>query len=300
LQSNEQEFIDQKQVGVIKIETLPECKYRIRPINRGHGWFSLLGGALCGFHKYGPLTYIDWKQTLYADRDNNNTNTWDYVFEPNSCKVTKRTKTKRLAGFKCGNGNVELKEWNKVLHENVRIKESVRQRADEFVKNHFGNHTLGVHIRASDRAKDRDNLALHNHAVPTKRITDAIDKYLKKNPSCDKIFVASDNVAQLKEIEQKYGHLIVYQKNITRSNNTEPIHNFHDGYNKAIEVTVDMLIMAKTEYLIKSMSQVSLTSIIYSGGKGFDLLNIPDGYKYETWRTKVLGLKKPLKNKYVE
>lgn len=169
----------------------------------------------------------------------------------------------------------------------------------EFMAEHFGKHTLGVHIRGTDRTQDKKWVQLLHGIgstapgkVPSSLIIASIENYLAANPECDRIFVASDNVPQLQDIQRRFGDMVVSVRAHRSADNAHAVHRLKKGdigKKKLVEVLVDMWLLSKTKYLLKCVSEVSMASLVVNPDLGFDLLNL--NYKPTGYRNGILGFK---------
>lgn len=278
---------------------LPPCDVVVgkKGPNR-QGWYSLIGGVICGIGIAldKNLTFtVDLSRTVYTGTSNL-INAFELPYKRvGNCRRTKDTERLNLGGWNCPVPRPRS-EMHDIIVKYVVPNDKVQKLIDDFVDNNFGKHTLGIHIRASDRANDKNLLAIGVRKVPSARITKAIERYLEANPQTDKIFVASDNVEQLTYLERKFPKLII-SRNVHRSKNNKRIHTKKDGREKITEVIVDARLLARTKYLIKCFSEVSLASLIMNDKLDMDLLNVPDRIVFPESRAKIAGFNE---NKYVK
>lgn len=298
---------------------VPKCDF-VTESFQGRGLFSLVGGAVCwvsaAMQQPKDLTafkiFLGDNSYMNATEKKNDFNSWNKVFQPAHfpknqppCRVTPKTLVRKTNGWDCHkpwhrsglNASTLTRETlspfvQKLLQPNAQIAAE----ANNFMKENFGNHVLGVHIRGTDRRVDNKNLALHIKIVPTKRIILAIEKYMQVNPQTDRIFVASDNVPQLNELKSYFGSKVISIQAHRSKNNKAKVHNGKDGDAKLKEVVLDMLLLSKTEYLLKCVSEVSLASVLLNSKLEFDVLNGPDGFVFDEWRSKLLNFQG---NRYV-
>lgn len=261
------------------------------------GWFSILGGIICGVakSKLANQTFkIQQTDNIYTGQGING---FEIVYKPvGKCKITHKSERLNLAGWKCPEYLKDREQFHNIMSEYIVPNNYVQGLVDTFVQNNFGKHTLGIHIRSTDRAIDRTTKKLKIYEIPSERIIVAIKRYLETNPQTDKIFIASDNKKQLQDIKNVWPDKVIYET-AHRSVSKQRVHNGKDGWSKLIEVVVDSILLSKTQYLIRCYSEVSLASVIMNDKLEWDLLNSPDGAHLNNYYRNISGFKS---NNYVK
>jgi len=121
---------------------------------------------------------------------------------------------------------------------------------------------LGVHIRRTDKFLVGMYGTTRRHTpvdleLFTKEIDQVIDGY-------DSIYLATDCSDAVAFIKNRYGRRAIYNQNAIRGNNTHSIHNNFknlSGYVKGLNVLADAVFLSKCRHLIRSSSNVSVTSL---------------------------------------
>ena len=209
-------------------------------------------------------------------------NPFEYYFEP---KFILKDKMKSIdfpknhwsmSFFEYGKINLQYKEIYKKIKEkffnDYRIKNDILLFVNNFFETNFKNsRVLGVHIRATDM------MATNNNQYK-------FDYYLMKineiilNNKIDKIFIASDNNEYIKKIIETFNNkAIIYIENIERVNSVNDHRGAHDRINTEDEIynnrkyhnylcgkeaIMDVLLLAKCNYLLRSYSSLSDCAII--------------------------------------
>ena len=209
-------------------------------------------------------------------------NPFEYYFEP---KFTLKDKMKSIdfpknhwsmSFFEYGKINLQYKEIYKKIKEkfynDYRIKNDILLFANNFFETNFKNsRVLGVHIRTTDMMAT--NKKQHKFDYFIMKINEII-----LNNKIDKIFIASDNNECIKKlIKIFYNKEILYIENIERVNNFNDVRGSHNRINTGDvkynnrkyhnylcgkEAIIDVLLLTKCNYLLRSYSSLSDAAII--------------------------------------
>ena len=146
-----------------------------------------------------------------------------------------------------------------IILKNVKVKEEISQKIDNFYKKHFSNHVLGVHVRGTDKKLEYPHKALSIQAY-----IDAIQDYLSIHPE-SKIYVASDNNEAIVEIFKKFGPKKVFVTNAIRMQSylsPDPIClTPATGPEHGEEVLIECVLLSKTNHLICTDSNVAASAL---------------------------------------
>lgn len=220
--------------------------------------------------------YVDWNKhnSLYYDV-NYGENVWEYYFE-------------NFSTFKDSdiyNGYIELKllensnfrqTFNFLYSKYIKLKDNVKNEFN-IINNEFfiNKKVLGIHIRNTDKFMGH----LHgepmgipvNNGLFKKHIDEIVDNF-------DYIYLATDSINTFNEIVNIYGDKII-KTNRFMSLDETPIHHANhniSGYKKGLDVLLDVLHLSKCEYLIRSTSNVSSTSMFIN--TNLECLNLNEIY----------------------
>jgi len=129
-----------------------------------------------------------------------------------------------------------------ILRKYLLLNETIHKRVSNFKYEYFGDITIGVHIRYTDRKS------------PLEKYPIIIDKILSKHPKA-RIFLATDNQLVEKIFQEKYGSvLIVTDKWFPK--NSQGVQRLHENWDSpdrlesGIQSLVDMYLLAASNYLI--------------------------------------------------
>ena len=179
---------------------------------------------------------------------------------------------KNLLYAKSNSLNSDLyKLCKKKFYENFKLKKEIQDEVDDFYNKNLKNkNVLGIQVRLTDM--------VYYHNVPGIKyfINKTFD--ILKSKKIDTIFIASDSEFTINKFKQVFPNInIYYQKNIMRSVkekdcvqpqdrinyennifNNRKYHNYLNGK----EVLMDILLLSKCDYFLRSHSSVSDTAII--------------------------------------
>lgn len=271
-----------------KHQNLPACQSQIGRsyTQKRNGWFNLLGGVVCGIAraiKHNETNFrVDVSHSAYGEQ-----NSFNSVYNPvDNCEPDEHTYYFPYTDWHCDyiDSRSEMHYYfTKYIIPNAKTQAKI----DSFVDLNFGNHTVGVHL-STDIDKDPAVARQHIHSIGNNRVIKALERYIEKNPETDRIFLVTDNVKQLENLKKRFGKMLVY-RNAHRSKNSKKIHDGTYGQEKLSEVVVDARLLARTKYLFKTYSEVSLGALMINDKLDFDSLNYPDGFEYQNWRKKILN-----------
>ena len=160
--------------------------------------------------------------------------------------------------------DLDLDEWYQ--HQRVKARETVkkyirpnkalRTKVDQFVRIHFTTgFTLGLHVRGTDMA--------YAPVVDPAEYFPHIDKCIEENPDL-KIFLATDQAQYVTVFEEKYANRVL-SINALRSEDEIPPFLMEEStpFKKGEDVMMDILLLSKCDFLIKSSSNVSEMALYF-------------------------------------
>ena len=205
--------------------------------------------------------HIKWgTETLYYDPVYGN-NVWEYYF-------------KQL--YELENPYIEVSDYAELVLSKPSFRETMNiiynkyfilnEKTEECISKNYNvfenNKVLGVHIRRTDKFLIGYRGTKSNQIpVDLNIFIKEIDKVLNEY---DYIYLASDCEDACSHLKQKYGKKLLYNINGARGKGTVSIHtNFSNisGYIKGLNVLADMILLSKCQHLIRSSSNVSITSL---------------------------------------
>lgn len=270
------------------------CTYKLKivgcPKMLGVGMIGNINLLIYLIHKFNRIIYFDTYSngvSIMYDKEYeenfNIQNPFEYYFEPlfdvnNISEELIDDKPTFFQEFKYGFYDLKFKplydSLKKKFFEQYKIKEDISNEISEFEKKNFANDIiLGVQIRTTDLMASGMN---HNLEYFFKRI----EIVTKIHDNISKIFIATDNHEVIKLCKEKFNNkTILCLENIDRAhsiNDKNGSHyriNIHDNvYNNrkyhnylcGKEALIDMLLLSKCDYLIKSKSTLSDLAILFS------------------------------------
>jgi hypothetical protein len=171
---------------------------------------------------------------------------WEYQYMPNYLRAK-------------GSTNGHLHEWfapqriraHEIVKKYFQFKPHIVQAANELVPD--GTQCLAVHIRHSDKA------GLARRKIPTEDFLPYINEYILNGGG--QVYLATDSSRVLELIQRKWLHVkLIAQGGIIRSAVRKPV--FRQGtHNRTnTEVLVDILAMARCQFMVHGYSAVSESS----------------------------------------
>ena len=159
-----------------------------------------------------------------------------------------------------------------LLKKHLRIRPHIHRKLDEFCAAHFSTRPiLGVHYRGVEKAhgKKKDWVVSRKTADLKAFYLKEMSRYMRKHPSA-KIFVATDSREFLEETRALFGEAVLFL-NATRLEKSEEAVGLHfreeaktQGPLLGEEVLLDALILARTNFLIHGISNVSNAALFFN------------------------------------
>ena len=201
------------------------------------------------------------KEGLYYDPKHGD-NWWTYYFEPINLGHRDDVEyTPLRKGYYVEYSGASRKEVNNLIQKYIHLKPFLTKKIDSFVKDYFENHyIIGVHYRGTDKFSEAPRASYE-------RVPEAIEKLKseKKIPKNFKIFIATDEAAFLDFMKGKYGDKIIQYEGIIRSTNRRPVHTSGiDNFKVGEDAITDCVLLSKTQYLIRTSSNLSLWSTYFN------------------------------------
>ena len=275
--------------SVLQNASIPPCSMVVQDSTAG--MFSNLMGVLRALSEYRDV-HVQWTQPMYA-RDKN---AWTQYFLPTATCNSSASLRARWQGLSVGHpGKSHLSQelTRQDFHAATRQIQLVPRLLAKIrcvQQREFGAHTLGVHIRNTDRITDRVGLANGLYVVPFPRIQRAVEAYLTLHPETTAIFVATDDETTMEEMRRAFGARVVGQ-DIPRSRGNIGMHDARNRgltpYEKGEGALIDAYLLAECAHLIVTASQLNMYALFLSPNTSFSVLNEHDGYKrYDVWFAK--------------
>lgn len=187
--------------------------------------------------------------------------------------------------------NSQRKKGRETVAKYIRPKLSIQRKVDTFFEiNLADSFVLGVHIRGTD---------LHYApAVSPAEYFPYVDEYIKKESSL-KLIIATDQSQYLSVFEERYGNRVVSSNAFRSDNEIAPFQRKEiSPYQKGEDVLVDILLLSKSNFLLKGCSNVGEMALYFNPklecldigykkdkaygqdyGKGWDNMTNPPAWK---------------------
>jgi len=175
---------------------------------------------------------------------------------------------------------LDIWEVNRLISKYIKINKKVSEKVQKFKKIYMSRQDflLGVHYRGADALIQFDDPQKYLSIV-LEEIEHVLLKYTKGRKVMFKIFVASDDERFVQQMISIYGHRVIYQENIPRGQNEDTINVHNDfqfsGYLEGESALIDCLLLAECNYIIKTSSALSATSIGFNPNLNFSFVSFP-------------------------
>ena len=199
---------------------------------------------------------------------------WSYSHHIERLRETFQDAFERLAQ---GDANQILR---RLLHNDLVLCPSIRDRVDDFREKHFRGRTVGVHVRFTDQ---RSRLWT---------ILRKLNALVHREPGL-RIFLATDNRQILRLFEESYGGTVVATPHWYSPVPGLALHN-HPGraapMQGGIEALVDLYLLAETDYLIvDSSSSFSYLATLLTNAPDAHVLDVGNRVKPSPARRRLVA-----------
>lgn len=232
------------------------------------GMFSVFCSVLGFLETYGEKQEIGYaidfeKKGLYYQQDKG-PNWWEYYFEPLVKGNRKGSREHLISVQEQHSWGLKTRTMSReraaaLIAKHIRIKEPIRRKLDAFIEENFRGFTvIGIHYRGTDKNTEAPR-------VPYERIFEEIDRVTEQCAAEPyKLFIATDEKQFLDASIKRYGNRVIFLPAI-RSLDGSPVHTARGrGYQKGEEALLDCLLLAHTDILIRTLSNLSLISLFFN------------------------------------
>jgi hypothetical protein len=200
---------------------------------------------------------------VYYD-EKNGPNWWSYYCEP-IC-IGEKNRTHTVIGdppFSLpsqSEKHTTRQEAFELIQKYIHFKPALQQKIDTLTQQLFANdYVIGVHYRGTDKIQEAP-------LVPYKKVAIEIINHLRSQriTNC-KIFVATDEIKFLNYMKSVFGNSVCYQIEAQRSYKT-PLHLSleTDHVKCGEEAIIDAVLLSRTQFLIRTSSNLSLWSTFFN------------------------------------
>ena len=156
-----------------------------------------------------------------------------------------------------------------LVARHVRLLPHLQAKADAYVRDNFGDaFVIGVHYRGTDKWQDAPR-------VPYDEIRATIQRVAQSAGTAQyKIYLASDEQAFVDYMLDAYADRVMF-RDMFRSIDGRPIDvvNQDSNHRKGEDAVLDCVLLSKTQYLIRTASNLSLCSTLFNPTLPEQLLN---------------------------
>ena len=156
-----------------------------------------------------------------------------------------------------------IKVGRELTKKFIRVKPHILEKVDGFIKDTFnGEKYFSIHKRGTDHARDSGNPLLS-----LKEYTDQADKFFEEYNFG---LLCTDEDSTVKAFKERYGDKIKVYDDMIRCDNIQGVHytiGRDNPYKMGEDVMIDALLMAKSDHLIRTVSNVTIFSILYGDCK---------------------------------
>lgn len=236
-------------------------------------------GALAQ-HEHWPSIYaglrIDYAdQGLYYDPEAG-PNWWNYYFEPVAIGDSRNAVVKTIDPHQHDLLTYHAAAMSRsaahdLIARHVRLQAHIQRLVDAYVAGHFAHSfSIGVHYRGTDKHEEAP-------PVPYEEVVGAIHDAAAGAGSLPvRVFLATDDQRFLDVMIERFPDSLLYRP-MFRSKDGRPIDVTNDdtNYRKGEDAVVDCLLLSRTNYLIRTASNLSLCSAFFNPDVPERVLNRP-------------------------
>lgn len=145
----------------------------------------------------------------------------------------------------------------------IKVKPHVLEKVDGFINEAFGDKKyFAIHKRGTDHARDSGNplLSLEEYTAQADKFFDNYEFGL----------LCTDEDSTVKAFKERYGEKIKVYDDMIRCDNIQGVHytvGRNNPYKMGEDVIIDSLLMAKSDHLIRTVSNVTVFSVLYGDSK---------------------------------
>lgn len=173
---------------------------------------------------------------------------------------------------------LDVKSANKMFFETFVLDDSLKFELDQFIKANFKDErVLGVHYRGTDKEGEAPRLQLDI-------LFGEIQSYINRGYS--KIFISTDEVIILEKVKSKFYPVpVIYRHDAYRSSDGDQFHRKaeSDKYDINHDALMNILILSKTDFLLKTASIMSDCCFIFNPNLPYKLLSTPHSSNLTWW-----------------
>lgn len=246
--------------------------------DRGSGMFSQFHDVLSLLIAYekGYFTgiHVNFDRGLYYDAKVG-PNWWEYYCKPIHLGDRDHSEIKRVTGVQIPNAipRKQLITYNRkkvynLIKKYIHVKPQLTKKVTQFVEKYFKNHfVIGVHYRGTDKK-------IAAPRVRYEEVVTELNKKISEVPNNYRIFVATDENDFIEYLKNLFPERVIYLQNVIRSTDGSPVHiHAKSRYKVGEDAILDCLVLSKTDYLIRTTSNLSQWSTYFNPKLPYKNLN---------------------------
>ena len=194
-------------------------------------------------------------QGLYLDH-RYGLNWWNYYFQPIDVGERKENVVRTVGAWRLARKleeTISRREAFSLIRKYIQPREEILAEVDSFVEALLNGHfVVGIHFRGTDK---RVEAPVVRYEKVFGNIKDAMQNFGDQRY---KIFVATDEQGFLESALTEFGDLVCYNPEAFRSADGSPVHFAgHSPYHAGRQALVDCLLLSRTQYLVRTSSNLS-------------------------------------------
>lgn len=170
----------------------------------------------------------------------------------------------------------------RVVRDYIRVRPDILAETERAAEGLFqGRPVLGMHLRGTDKGTADSDMSLMR-IVPPDEYFPHIETFLSTHPDAC-LFVATDQSQFVETIRQRFGERVVSMDAMRASGAVNVFQTNKGNYQSGREVLMDMLLLSKSDFLLKCTSAVGEYAMYFNPSlKCVDLNH--SGKKLSWWR----------------
>lgn len=155
-----------------------------------------------------------------------------------------------------------------LIQKYVHVSPEIQNEIDAFVHTHFDDHfVIGIHHRGTDKLTE---MPIISYDQTTNILKDVISTLTPEQQKNFRIYIATDDQHFVTLLTELYPDQVVYS-DFVRSFDETPLHigsdeKYGSVYQKGKEALVDCLLLARSDFLIRPWSSLSIISDHFNPG----------------------------------
>lgn len=248
--------------------------------SRYAGMFSVFHDVLALLKSYEEGAYssveVDFAEGGLYYAPDHGSNWWSYYFDPIILgeKVNKAIRSisyhpRCLISHFAAENYESRCEARDLMEKYIHLKPFLLEKINQFVFDHFRDtYVIAIHYRGTDKTTEATPVS---YAEVAKKVEEVL---LETQPHNYTLFIATDEQNFLDYMISLYGNTVCYNTEAIRSLNSIPLHLGNtDRYQCGIDAIVDAVLLSRSNYLIRMVSNLSQVSTFFNPNIPVYLLN---------------------------